>query len=69
MTEIEKYAVGLVHEGAAHCAQDDLDEEGTFDSEADWRAACDLGRDMAQAIRVRQESFLAWYRDFPTAGA
>lgn len=62
MTAVERYAVELVHEGAAHCAQEDLNEDDAFENWEDWRAACDLGRDMARVIRERQESFLAWYR-------
>lgn len=61
MNEIEKYAVELVHEGAAHCAQDDLNEGDEPLDENDWRIACDLGREMARAIKDNPESFLGWY--------
>jgi hypothetical protein len=61
MTEIEKYAVSLVGDGAESAAEDDIDEEGVFASEDDWRAASDLGVKMARAIKTDPESFLGWY--------
>jgi hypothetical protein len=61
VTQIEDYAIELVHEGAAHCAQDDLDESGTFDNKQDWRDACKLAAEMAQVIARNPEAFLRWY--------
>jgi hypothetical protein len=61
MNKIEAYAVNLVHEGAAHTAQEDLDENGQFDNEQDWRAACKLASEMAQVIERNPEAFLRWY--------
>lgn len=65
MTEIEKYAVDLVHIGAADCAQDDMNENGDI-SEEDWPEVRELGQEMATAIRNNQDSFLAWYRSLTT---
>lgn len=62
MDDIETYAVDLVHIGAADCAQEDMDEDGCFADEADWRKARKLGADMAFAIRTKPASFLAWFR-------
>lgn len=64
MTEIEKYAIKLLHEGGESTAEDDLDEGETFaiDQEQDWRNACDLSIQMAHAVRDNPEAFLAWYR-------
>lgn len=62
MNEIEKYAIAGVAEGAEGVVEDDLDEEGVFDNEADWRSAVDLGVKMARAIKNNPEGFLAWYR-------
>lgn len=46
----------LVYLGAAHCAQDDLNEgDGPLDDDA-WCSACAL------VIEANPESFLAWYR-------
>jgi hypothetical protein len=61
MNEIEKYAVNLVGEGAEGIAEDDIDEDGEFADEADWRTASDLGVKMARAIKNNPEAFLAWY--------
>jgi hypothetical protein len=61
MDRIEQYAIGLVHEGAEHAATDDMDEDGVFGNEADWRAACDMAGSMARALRDNAESFIAWY--------
>jgi hypothetical protein len=61
MTEIEKYAVGLVEAGAAFFAQDDMDESGEFTNEEEWREACALGARMALAVKNNPESFLGWY--------
>lgn len=62
MTEIEQYAVSLVHEGAAHCAQDDMGEDADNLTGQQWREACDLGRKMAQAIDDNPGYFLSWFR-------
>ena len=62
MTEIEKYAVKSVADGARSYIEDDIDEEEVFDSEADWRAAVKSGLAMAKAIEDNQDSFLAWFR-------
>ncbi len=69
MTQIESYAVELVHEGAGHIAQEDSDEEGVFESEGDWQSARKLGLDMASTIEANPESFLAWYREMKLAEA
>lgn len=61
MTEIETYAVGLAGEGAESLATDDMDEEGVFASEDDWRIARSLGVKMGRAIKDNPESFLDWY--------
>jgi hypothetical protein len=63
MTKIEDYAASLVASGGESTAENDLDEgeEFTEDEEQDWRDACDLGVNMAQAIGNNRESFLAWY--------
>jgi uncharacterized protein (DUF2461 family) len=65
MTDIEKYAVNLVGEGAESVATDDLDEEGEFANEDDWRTARSLGVNMGRAIKDNPEAFLAWYRALP----
>lgn len=64
MTEIEKYAIELLHQGGESMAEDDLDEGEVFaiDQEQDWRNACDLSIAMAHAVRDHAEEFLAWYR-------
>jgi hypothetical protein len=62
MNDIEKYAVELVGEGAEGVATDDLDEEGEFANEDDWRTARSLGVKMGRAIKDNPEAFLAWYR-------
>ena len=69
MTEIEKYAVGLVGEGAESVATDDMDEEGVFADEDDWRAARSLGVRMGRAIKNNAEAFLAWHRTLPAEEA
>jgi hypothetical protein len=61
MTEIEKYAVDLVGTGALSHAEDDIDEEGEFADEDDWRAARTLALSMAQAIQANPTSFYCWY--------
>lgn len=66
MTEIEKYAIKLVAEGAESTAEDDMDEDGVFASEDEWRGAGDLGVKMARAINNNPEAFLAWYRTLPS---
>jgi hypothetical protein len=63
--EIEKYAVGLAGEGAESLATDDIDEEGQFENEDDWRKARVLGVKMGRAIKDNPEGFLAWYRSLP----
>lgn len=62
MTKIEHYAVSVVASGAESHAEDDMDEDGEFEREEDWRAAADLGVEMALAISANRESFLAWFR-------
>lgn len=62
MTDIEKYAVKLVGEGAESIAEDDMDEDGEFANEEDWRTASALGVKMACAIKTNPEAFLMWYR-------
>jgi hypothetical protein len=69
MDAIETYAVGLVEAGAAYFSQDDMDESGEFDDEQEWRKACDLGKNMAGAIKRNPESFLRWYRETALAEA
>lgn len=61
MTDIEAYAVNLVAAGAESVAEDDMDEDGEFGNEDDWRTAADLGVKMARAIKDNPEAFLAWY--------
>lgn len=61
MNTIEKYAVDLVQAGAEHTSTDDTDEEGVFADESHWRAARDLARRMAAAIKKTPELFLAWF--------
>lgn len=68
MTEIEKYAIKLVADGAEGIAEDDMDEDGTFDTEDDWHDAMNLGVDMAQAVAKNADSFLAWFRSVATDG-
>ena len=65
MGPIETYAVDLVGTGALSHAEDDIDEEGEFDNEEDWRAATALAVKMALAIQLNQEAFHAWYLDHP----
>jgi hypothetical protein len=62
VTQIEQYAVNLVGTGAESVAEDDLDEDGEFANEDDWRTASSLGVKMARAIKDNPEAFLAWYR-------
>jgi hypothetical protein len=62
MNDIEKYAVKLVAEGAESVAEDDLDEDGEFENEDDWRTASDLGVKMARTIADNPEALLGWYR-------
>ncbi|WP_433730776.1 hypothetical protein ACQP2Y_20985 [Actinoplanes sp. CA-051413] len=66
MNDIEKYAVNLVGEGAESVAEDDMDEDGVFADENDWRTASDLGVKMARAIKDNPDGFLAWYRSTTT---
>lgn len=65
MNDIEAYAVNLVGEGAESIAGDDLDEEGQFDNEDDWREARSRGVKMGRAIKDNPEGFVAWYRSLP----
>jgi hypothetical protein len=69
MTDIEKYAVGLAGEGAESLATDDIDEEGQFENEDDWREARSLGVKMGCAIKDNPEAFLAWYRTVAPAAS
>jgi uncharacterized protein (DUF2461 family) len=69
MNDIEKYAAKLVGAGALSYAEDDIDEEGEFESEDDWRTAADLGVKMARAIQDNPEAFLAWYVSIVPADA
>lgn len=62
MTEIEKYAITLLHTGGESTAEDDTDESGRFDSEDDFAEACAMSVAMAHAVRDHAEEFLAWYR-------
>jgi hypothetical protein len=68
MNDIEEYAVTLVGEGAESVATDDLDEEGEFANEDDWRTARSLGVKMGRAIKDNPGAFLAWYRALPDEG-
>jgi hypothetical protein len=70
MTKIEMYAVKLVAEGGEYSAEDDLNETEEFEEseERQWREACDLGVDMAQAIARNAESFVSWYRSVSSDG-
>lgn len=61
LTPVQRYAIGLVHAGAMHVAEDDTDEDGVFDDEDDWKAACDLGIKMALAIKGNPREFRNWY--------
>ncbi len=61
MTEIEKYAVKMLHEGGEGIAEDDLNEDDEL-SNRDHRKACDLSIDMAHAVRDNADSFLGWFR-------
>lgn len=61
MNDIEKYAINLVATGAESVAEDDIDEDGEFADEADWRTAADLGVKMARTIKKNPESFFVWY--------
>jgi hypothetical protein len=65
LTQIEKYAIELLHQGGEHMAEDDLDEGEVFaiEQEQDWRSACDLSIEMAHAVRDHPEEFLAWFRE------
>jgi hypothetical protein len=69
VNDIEKYAVTLVGAGALSYAEDDIDEEGEFDAEDDWRTARTLGLKMATAVRDNPEAFLAWYVSIVPADA
>jgi hypothetical protein len=61
MTDIEKYAIEMLHEGGEHVAEDDLNEAGGLDDDS-HQEACALSVAMAHAIRDNAEAFLAWYR-------
>lgn len=61
MNEIEKYAINLVATGAESVAEDDIDEEGEFAQEDDWRSAADLGVKMARTIKNNPTAFYDWY--------
>lgn len=61
MTEIEKYAMSMLHQGGEGIAEDDLNEDGEI-SDDDHQEACALSIYMAHAIRDNQSSFLAWFR-------
>lgn len=61
MTEIEKYAIDMLHEGGESVAEDDLNEDEAI-SDEDHPAACTLSIAMARAIRNNPEGFLAWFR-------
>lgn len=61
MDAIETYAVNLVACGAESYAEDDIDEEGEFTDEQDWRTAADLGVKMARAIKDNPDAFHGWY--------
>lgn len=65
MSDSENYAIGLVGEGAESLATDDIDEEGQFENEDDWREARALGVKMGRAIKDNPDGFLAWYRSLP----
>jgi uncharacterized protein (DUF2461 family) len=67
MNDIEKYAVKLVGEGAESVAEDDIDEDGEFANEDDWRTAADLGVKMGRAIKDHPEAFHAWYVSIASA--
>jgi hypothetical protein len=59
-TEIDRYAVGMVADGAQHAAEDNLNEGGVFPATGDWQASCKLARRMAQAIRQNPVEFRNW---------
>jgi hypothetical protein len=61
MDDTEKYAVDLVASGAESVAEDDIDEEGHFENEDDWRTASDLGVKMARTIKNNPTAFYDWY--------
>jgi hypothetical protein len=61
MTEIEKYAIEMLHEGGEGIAEDDLNEAGGIDDDS-HQEACALSVAMAHAIRDNAEAFLAWHR-------
>lgn len=64
MNDIERYAVGLVGMGAETYAVDDLDEEGEFADEVEWRKARNMGLTLAGIVKNNPEEFLRWARTF-----
>ena len=59
MNQIQRYAIKLVAEGAESTAEDDLDEDGEFDSGEDHCVAQNLAILIAHAIRDNPEIILA----------
>jgi hypothetical protein len=58
---IEEYAIELVADGAAHVAEDDLNEDGAIADE-DHQEACDLALAVAAWIRGHGPELLALVR-------
>ncbi len=61
LTDPEKYAITLLHEGGESLAEDDLNEAGRIHDD-DHQAATSLSIEMAHAIRDNPESFLTWFQ-------
>lgn len=60
MDHIERYAVDLLVAGSQSVAEDDLDEDGEFEDEAEWRSAVDLTMKCIRRIKENPEAFLGW---------
>jgi hypothetical protein len=61
-SEVEDYAIELLHEGGRSTAEDDTDEGERFERPNDHLAACNLSINMATAIQDHPVEFLRWYR-------
>ncbi len=59
MNKIEEYALKIVADYAESGVEDDMDEDGEFESEEVHEAACDLALAIIAGMRANPEKVLA----------
>lgn len=64
MNQIEAYAVRIVTEYATGGVEDDLDEDGEFDSSEEHESAVDLALLITRGMRAHPERVLEFAREF-----